>query len=180
MKKASAAWLVLITAALLCSGCGPKTADWIKYNSPEGRYSVLLPGEPKLSTQESTTATGEKFPQYIAASQDSSGALCMVGYFNFAPGTAFSFDDGRDGMVAAVKGTLISEKTISLGDHPGRELRVAATGDDGKKYIIRAKFYQAESRVYVVQLIVAQSSEGPSVDAKGAKYFDSFQITKPH
>src|ERR1700687_5864200 len=105
MKRASATALVLISAALLF-GLQAQT-DWIKYNSPEGRYSILLPGEPKLSTQEGTTKEGQKFPQYLAASPDSSDALCMVGYFDVAAGLTFSFDNGRDGMVAAIKGTLI-------------------------------------------------------------------------
>ncbi len=180
MKRTSAIALVLISAVLLCSGCKSRTTDWIKYNSPEGRYSILLPGEPKLSTQESAMATGEKFTQYIAASRDSSGAVCMVGHFDFPPGTTFSFDDGRDGMVAAVKGTLISEKTISLGSYPGRELKVSAMGADGNGYIVRARFYHTGLRVYVVQMIIAKSSDGPGADAKSVKYFDSFQVTKPN
>lgn len=60
MKRASAT-AVLISAALLF-GLQAQT-DWIKYNSPEGRYSILFPGEPKLSTQEGTTKEGQKFPQ---------------------------------------------------------------------------------------------------------------------
>jgi hypothetical protein len=179
MKKVSATVLVLVSAALLC-GLQAQTNDWIKYNSPEGRYSILFPGEPKLSTQEGTTKDGQKFPQYLAASPDSSEALCMVGYFDVAPGLTFSFDDGRNGMVNAIKGILISEKAISIGGYTGRELKISATGEDGTDYIVRARFYQAGSRVYVVQLIVAKSAEGPVADAKSVKYFNSFQVTKPH
>lgn len=124
MKRALAALLVMMSATLLF-GLQAQT-DWIKYSSLEGRYSILLPGEPKLSTQEGTTATGEKFLQYLAASPDSIDTLCMVGYFDYAQGMIFSFDHGRDGMVTAIKGTLISEKAISLGGNPGRELKISA------------------------------------------------------
>ena len=179
MKRTSATLLVLIGSALLF-GLQAQTTDWIKYNSPEGRYSILMPGEPKVSSQEGTASTGEKFPQYLAASQDSSGAVCMVGYFDAVAGMTFSFDTGRDGMVKAVHGTLISEKPITLGTYPGRALKISATGGDAVEYIVYARFYQAGSRIYVVQLIIAKSSDGPGADAKGSKYFDSFQITPPH
>ena len=178
MKRTSATLTVLMSTALLL-GLQAQTTDWIKYNSPEGRYSILMPGEPRTSSQEGTASTGEKFPQYIAASQDSSGAVCMVGYFDAVAGMTFSFDTARDGMVNAVHGTLISEKPIHLGDYLGRELKISATGADGVEYIVYARFYQAGPRIYVVQLIVAKSAEGPAVDAKRAKYFDSFQVTAP-
>jgi hypothetical protein len=177
MKRASATILVLMSASLLFGL--QAQANWTKYDSPEGRYSILFPGEPQLSTQESTSGTGQKFPQYLAASQESDDVLCMVGYFDIAPGMTFSFDSARDGMIAAVKGTLISEKPITLGPYPGRELRVSANGPDGNAYMVRARYYQVGSRIYVVQLIVVKSADGPATDAKGVKYFDSFQVAKP-
>ena len=50
--------------------------EWIKYDSPEGGYSVLLPGQPNLTTQEAATANGEKFPQYMASASDA-GAVFL-------------------------------------------------------------------------------------------------------
>ena len=104
----------------------------------------------------------------------------MVGYFDVAAGLTFSFDNGRDGMVAAIKGTLISEKAISLGGNPGRELKISATGNDGTEYIVRARFYQVGSRGLRGATDRRQVGGGPIADAKSVKYFDSFQVTKPH
>jgi len=173
MKKVSAVLLVLMTAALPFAL--QAQTDWIKYNSPEGRYSVLLPGEPKLSTQEAAASTGEKFTQYMAASEDSM-AVYMVGYFDVAPDKTFSFEKARDGFIAAVKGTLLSEKVISLAGYPGREANVSANGGSGAEYLIQVRFYQVEKRIYVIQFIVAKSADAEVSAAKSAKYFDSFQV----
>jgi hypothetical protein len=176
MKKASIALLVLLMAALPFALQGQ--TGWIKYNSPEGRYSVLFPGEPKLSTQDTTAATGEKMPQYLAMSLDAD-AVYMVGYFDSAPNMTFSFDKARDGFVAAVKGTLLGEKAISLDGNPGRELKVLAKISEADELIMMVRFFQAGMRIYVIQLIVPKSSEAATSAEKNVNYFDSFRITRP-
>ena len=176
MKKASITLLVLLIAALPFALQGQ--TGWIKYNSPEGRYSVLFPGEPKLTTQDTTAATGEKMLQYLAMSSDS-GAVYMVGYFDSAANMTFSFDKARDGFVAAVKGTLLGEKAVSLDGNPGRELKVLAKISEADELIMMVRFFQAGMRIYVIQLIVPKSSEAATSAEKNVNYFDSFQITKP-
>jgi hypothetical protein len=188
MRKYSAALSLLLMSASLALSI-QKSDDWIAYTSPEGRYSVLLPAQPTLSTQESTAANGEKFPQYLASVVAAGDVVYMMAYFDTVPGTVFSADAARDGMVKAVKGTLISENAISLAGYSGRELRVLTTPippppAEGAKptepveYIVRARFYEADKRVYVVQLIFPKSLENDAWAAKAAKYFDSFQLVK--
>lgn len=177
---------LLVSASIALSIQTPQ--EWIKYTSAEGRYSVSLPAQPTLSTQEATAATGDKFPQYLAAVEQSDVGY-MIGYFDNLPGTVFSPDAARDGMVKQVKGTLISETAISLGGYPGRELKVSAKPApaqlaEGAKpaeeveYIVRARYYEVDKRVYVLQIIFPKSLDGDAVSAKAAKYFDSFQVVK--
>src|SRR5205085_7641577 len=109
-KRLSAIFLLMMLSAVLALAQG----EWNRYTSPEGRYNVLLPREPSLSSQDGTAPGGEKFTQYLAATPDSTGDLFMVGYFDYTAGMVFSFDNARDGMVAAVKGTLLAERPISL------------------------------------------------------------------
>jgi hypothetical protein len=174
MRKAAIPILVLLLSASLAHAV--QVPDWIDYNSAEGRYTVSLPTQPKLSTQESATADGQKFLQYMATAQEPT-AVYLIGYFDHVAGTTFSADRARDGMVAAVKGTLVSERTISVNGYPGRELKVG-TSTEGTDYIILVKFYDTDSRVYVQQVIFPKSFESEAMNAKAAKYFDSFQILK--
>ena len=48
--------LVIITVLTFAA---QHSDEWIKYTSTEGRYSVLLPSQPSLDSQEATTANGE-------------------------------------------------------------------------------------------------------------------------
>lgn len=167
--------LVPLALLLLCASFAQAQApEWIKYNSAEGRYAVSLPAEPKISTQESTTADGQKFLQYMATVQQSD-LVYLVGYFDHVPGTVFYPDKARDGMVGAVKGTLVNERNITLSGYPGREMRVAAKLQ-GIDFILLAKFWDTDQRVYVLQCIFPKLIESDATNAKAAKYFDSFQI----
>jgi len=104
-KKISAICLIFLMIGL---ASGFQTApQWVKYDSTEGRYSVLLPQQPNLASQEATSATGDKLTQYRAGSADSN-SLYSVAYFDLLPNNTYSLDKGRDGMVSTINGTLIS------------------------------------------------------------------------
>ena len=139
------------------------------------RYNVLLPGQPSVDSQEVTTASGEKFTQY-KATVSSGQTIYMIGYFDYPPSTVFAFDTARDRMMAGVKATLLSERSIRLGGSPGREVRLLMEilGDD---YLMVARFYDVNLRVYVIQFITPKSDE-TGVEERSTRYFDSFQVLK--
>jgi hypothetical protein len=177
MQKAIATLLVVISATVTFAA--EDFGAWINYTSPEGHYSILIPHEPTLSKQETTTATGEKLPQYLASTAETS-ATYLIGYFDHTDAMSFSLDKARDGMVGAVKGTLLSESSISLGGSPGRELKISATGEDKVDYIIHARFYHVAKRVYCIQFIVPKPDDTSAAGEKMNRYFDSFKIVKGH
>ena len=171
-KRVFALAFLLLSSALVSA----QTHDeWIKYDSKEGRYSVLLPSQPTVDSQEATSTSGNKFTQY-KATVAGADVVYMIGYFDYSPPTTFTLDKGRDGMVTAVKGTLLSERAISLGGAPGREIHVGAKDESGLEFVISARFYDIDRRVYVVQFITTKAGEAADMDAN--KYFDSFQVVK--
>jgi hypothetical protein len=174
MRKATLTSLLLLFSASLALAV--QDPGWITYKSGEGRYNVSLPAQPKLSTQESATADGQKFLQYMASVQQPD-ALYVVGYFDHVAGTIFSADRARDAMLVAIKGTVVNERTVSLDRNPGRELKVAAKLN-ANDYVVLVKFWDTDSRVYVIQVVYPKSGESAALNAKAAKYFDSFQIVK--
>ena len=174
MKKLTTASLVLLICAAIAQSF-QTPPDWIKHVSPEGRYSVLMPARPTLSTQESATADGTKFTQYKAMLEDASGVY-LVGYFDHVPGTTFSLEKARDGMVGALNGTLIKDTAIKLDGNPGRELTIAASAG-GVDFLMRAKFYDVGKRVYVLQHLVPKSADSAAAVARATRFFDSFNVT---
>jgi len=151
--------------------------DWITYDSKEGRYSILVPSQPTVGSQEATTADGVVFTQYKAAVV--SDVAYMIGYFDYTDAMTFTIDKARDGIVAALKGTLISEKTVRLGSSLGREIRLSAKDANGIEYDVRARLFDIDRRVYVLQFIAPKSTDLAIADVKAARYFDSFQVAKP-
>jgi hypothetical protein len=175
MRKAAVALSLVVLGVASAFGAQQAPADWLKYSSPEGRYNVLFPAQPKLSAQDGTGATGEKFKQYIASANDDL-SVYMIGYFDYTPPMTFSFDEGRNGMLKAVNGTLVSESAISLGGRPGRELKVAAKTADGLDFIVRARYYDAGGRVYLIQIVTRKTTEAAAYSDKATRFFDSFQV----
>jgi len=171
MKKTIAAFIVLLGSVAGIAAQG--NSEWIKYTSTEGRYSVSVPQEPKVSNQETTATTGEKVPQYLASSQDGNGFL-MVGYFDIGDLT-FSFDKARDGMLTAMSATLMDEETVSLGTLAGRSLKLLVKTSDGPGFIDRVRYFEIGKRVYMLQCIFPKAEESSAVVEKCAKFFDSFK-----
>jgi hypothetical protein len=172
-KKILATCLVLMMTAFV-NGFQSAT-QWVKYDSAEGRYGVLMPEQPKLATQEGATPTGKKMTQYQARATDSD-SMFAVGYFDLLPDATYSLDNGRDGIIKAVNGTLLSEKQISLGESPGREFNVSAKASEGE-FLMRVRLYEIGGRVYVLQHVFLKSSDSPAIAEKTVRFFDSFKVT---
>jgi hypothetical protein len=170
MRKAPTILLLVISVAAFGYQA---VSQWTKYTSTEGRYSVLLPSEPQLKSQEETAPDGGKIEQHLAFATDSAGAGYMVAYFETGD-RSFSFDKARDGAISRVNGTLISERDIKLHEYPGREVKLfgAAGGED---FFFVVRFYRVEKRVFVIQFIVPKSA-GQELPDKAIKFFDSFQM----
>ena len=146
-----------------------------RYTSPEGRYSILLPAQPKLSTQPSTAPDGRQMTQYMAMVPDGSGML-MVAYFDYPGDVAFNLDKARDGMVNSINGTLLDEHSMSLGGAPGRQVKISARSDQGLEFIDRARFYDVKPRVYVLQCLTPKSIDSAALAEKCERFFDSFRV----
>jgi hypothetical protein len=171
-KKILAVFLVL-TVAALANGFQSAT-EWVKYTSEEGRYSLLIPQQPKLSTQEVPAPNGTKFTQYMAQAADAE-SLYLLGYFDYTTDMVFSLDKARDSMLEAIKGTLLKEEAISVGGNSGKELKVSTT-NKGFDLLLSIRFYEIGRRIYVLQHIFQKSADSPAVTEKTARFFDSFKV----
>jgi len=176
MRKRTLALLPLVLIASALAYGQQAAAEWIKYTSAEGRYSALLPRQPKLTAQEVDGPAGSKFTQYMAMASDAD-SLFMIGYFDYTSSMNFSLDKARDGMLNAVSGTLLKEDNISLGGFPGRDLKVSAKLQGGQETLARARFYDVKGRVYVIQHLYLKTSDSQAIADKSAKFFDSFKVT---
>jgi hypothetical protein len=151
------------------------TPKWFTYTSPEGRYSVSFGEQPKLSSQPITTASGDNLVQYMAAGS-ADPAYLMIGYFDYPASVTFSLDAARDGMVNSLHGSLVDEDSISLGGSSGRAIKISAKTDAGIAFTDRARLYDINRRIYVLQCLVPASNEGSSAIQICDRFFDSFRV----
>lgn len=147
----------------------------LRYTSPEGRYSVLLPAQPTLSSQQINAPDGTPMTQYMAMASGNMG-MVMVAYFDYAADVVFSLDKARDGMVTSIQGTLLDEHSMSLGGAPGRQVKISAKTEQGMEFIDRARFYDVRPRVFVLQCITPKSLDSAAIAEKCEQFFDSFRV----
>jgi len=158
----------------------PPAPKWFSYTSPEGRYIVFFSEQPKLTSQNITAASGDNLVQYMASASVNTGVL-MVGYFDYPSNVVFSLDEARNGMVKSLQGTLVEEQSISLGGAPGRSLKIAARTETGFDFMDRARFYDVNRRIYVLQCLFPKSDDNESAAQTCEQFFDSFRVkTSPN
>jgi hypothetical protein len=172
MRKATAAFIVLLT--LVFGIAAQNNGEWIKYSSAEGRYTVLLPQDPKIITKEADSDNDQMTTHHFAWSPDGD-VVFMVGYFDYQPPATFSFDKARDAILKAKSATLLGEEAVTLGGSPGRQLRLVMKVADGE-IKMRLITYDVEHRVYTLQCIIPAEQDGPVTVEKCGKFIDSFKV----
>lgn len=178
-KTTYATLLILISATLVYSIQAEK--EWVKFTSPEGRLSVLLPNQPKLEVV--TDAANEKLT-HNRFSEFEDGYAFVIEYFdNIAISDPETYlDEARDGIVSAIHGSLTRENKITLDGYPGRELELSLTAGNvtaGKGTIVlgRTRIYAVGSSFYSMSYVWRKDIDQMKVANIGEKYFTSIKIT---
>lgn len=151
-------------------------AEWVKFTSPEGRFAVLLPHEPKLEKTSATEANPITNYRYSALA---SGYGFICEYFD-APSTGEDaqkfLDNTRDGIVSGASATLVGEQKISLNRYPGRELTLAFTAKENAEITARTRIYLVGKRLYSLTFLHVKSMEAVRAANFGKKFFSSFEL----
>jgi hypothetical protein len=128
--------LKAIGALLLVAFVGaaqPALAQWAEFR-PEGvGYSVEMPGEWTLKTEEIKTAAGTLKAHMASVNLDQRAFMTM--YITY-PAASISgrpvdaiLDGARDGAVANVKGKLRKEERLTISNVPARQVIIDAPND---------------------------------------------------
>jgi hypothetical protein len=169
--------LIMVLAALfLMAGCNkppaPALAGWKPF-SPDGKFTVLMPGVPvEQPPVTNSEFEAKKFSIRTAMSHVSGLAIAYADQPNRPVQSDPNkiMDALREQAKVDLRGQLLSEKPITLQGYPGRELRLSIP--DG--YEALQRIYLVDKRLY--SLIVIAGSKGlDSPEAK--KFLDSFQVT---
>ena len=149
----------------------------------DGGFSLAFPGEPRVTDQVFQSQAGPiQAKMYVFEGPGGTSAF-MASHNSYPPGVLdpnpdVVLDGARDGAVANVRGTLKSEKKISVDGHPGRELVIEAVTQDasGKpmKMTTFARAYLVNGHLLQALVVMPEGSvELPKVRA----FLESFRLT---
>lgn len=151
-------------------------AEWIKFTSPEGRFAVLLPHEPKFETV-NATGTNEVTNYRYSDLESGYGFICEYFEVKSTGDNIESFlDVTRDGIVRGAGATLVGEEKISLNNYPGRELHLAFTLANGTEITAETKIYAVGKRLYSLTFLRLKSMDALVARDTGKKFFASFEV----
>jgi hypothetical protein len=152
--------------------------EWIKFNSPEGRFSVLLPHEPKF---ESITASGSGAVTNYRYTDLESGYGFICEYFDVESTGAdlqHFLDVTRDGIVSGANATKIGEEKISLNAYPGRELQLLLKVNEVTEISGVTRIYLVDKRLYSLTFLHLKTIGATVAADLGKKFFSSFELKK--
>ncbi|MBK1987830.1 hypothetical protein A0J48_009810 [Sphaerospermopsis aphanizomenoides BCCUSP55] len=157
-----------LTVFVLCSGytiTQPVSANqpqkisqsiWKKFSSPEGKFSILMPGTPTESKQKVNTKNGTVEVNLFTIERQQDEVKYTVAYIDYPEDyiellkrnnlVEQAIDAGKKTALQNAKGTLISEEKINLGDYLGKEVNYTKPGDK----IIKQRIFLVEKRLYQV------------------------------
>jgi hypothetical protein len=144
---------------------------------------IDFPAEPTQKKQKVSSAVGKlKLDMYIYQPSEQSKDANIVYLFNYTeyPSAQVSsddtealdtfFDNAVGGAVSTANGKLLSEKEISIGTYPGREVKIDYP--EGAA-IITVRMYLVENKMYMLETITDKKKDS---NASITKFMDSFAL----
>jgi hypothetical protein len=156
-------WLATAFALFLTAGCGK---EWKEASSPEGKFTVLMPGTPK---EQSRTQAG--ITNHIFALEVKDGAY-MVSYLDVPPGTPANYSLAIQAAAANRQGKGVKESDITIEGHEGKAYEFEMGNPKG--YAV-GRIVLVNNRLYQLLVMGANIS---SSDADVQKFLNSFKLTK--
>src|SRR5882724_12397407 len=153
--------------------------QWIKFTSPEGRFSVLLQHEPKFETV-NATETNEITNYRYSDIESGYGFICEYFDVKSTGDNLESFlDITRNDIIRGAGATKVGEEKISLNSYPGRELQLAFTINNGTEITAQNRIYVVDKRLYSLTFLHLKTMDALRASDIGKKFFASFEV-KPN
>lgn len=169
MKRRLAAMACIVLSACVAS-VSAQSSDWKEYVYPDDGFAMSSPSEPKLTKSMVPLKIGgeAEMHQYVV---DPGVGYAFVADVAYAPsGDVYSLTAARDGMVSAVKGQIVSEMPISLGNYPGLQVEIEVNAQHAHA---RARLYVVGKRLY--ELISVAEGDRP-ISPDTTRFFESFRL----
>lgn len=166
--------LTICLVVLVALSSSVAAQEWQTFTSPEGRFSVSMPGTPQLSTSQSSSPVGAITTNTYDIS--SPGEDLSVSYADlpsiavFFGGAGRIFSGAVSDFLKTENATQLTLDDTSISGHPGKVMTYQMP--DGS--VGKAMFYLVGARLYV--LTATRSASGPVPSQPIDDFFSSFTL----
>jgi hypothetical protein len=145
---------------------------WVKFTSPNGRFSVLMPEIPPEKTETTDSANGP-YTTHLFVVRDTT-SVYLIGWVDYDPSFNFNrqaeLEANRDNFVKGIQATLLSSKETVIDGYNAIEF-TAEAGDR----IFKSRVFLVGRRPYQ---IVIGSPKGMDDTARVERFFNSFKVSR--
>ncbi len=152
--------------------------QWKIFTPSDGRFSILMPGQPKVTSQTQKTFMGEINLQVFVAQPPKQEVAYVVAFNDFPDSYGQMANpeeilkNAQEMALKTTQSNLVKQKEIrSTNGHPGREIEYVNSG--GK--ITKSRMYFAEGRLYQVMVITTKRQQ-KFLTKSIAGYLNSFNV----
>jgi hypothetical protein len=166
-----------LVAALLAvqAAHGASQDTWQKFTSPDGDFTVQLPGKPLVQTKKVPSPFGDmEMKLYLRPDED--GVMygvvsCQMPKAVVRQGKGDEILDGLvAGFVLGADGQDLTQEKTTLGKYPGRAFRAKVSDGDGS---VRGRAYLVKQRAYIIVYMAPKASDSAQ---SAQEFFDSFAL----
>ena len=147
-------------------------SGWVKFTSPNGHFSVLMPEIPPEKTETTDSANGP-YTTHLFVVRDTT-SVYLIGWVDYDPSFNFNrqaeLEANRDNFVKGIQATLLSSKATTIDGYNAIEFSAEA-GDR----IFKSRVFLVGRRPYQ---IVIGSPKGMDDSALVERFFNSFKVSR--
>lgn len=150
---------------------------WKKFTSTDGRFTILMPGNPKRESHTQNTKIGPINIQLFGVARQQEGVAYIVAYADLPNSIAQRanaqkvLDGSQEGALRFAQGKLLNQRNISLSGYPGREIEFL--NPDG--VITKNRVYLVNGRLYQIIVVTKQETQ-KYLSGSIAGFLNSFSL----
>ncbi|MBE9117586.1 hypothetical protein IQ249_16940 [Lusitaniella coriacea LEGE 07157] len=157
---------------------------WRLFASPQGDFTILMPGEP-IATQATTNIDTvavdiqgfvvqryDDTVQYLVTRIEIPDELNITGTEPNQLLTAM-----QNQILSQTNGQLVEQSRVMLGDYPGQEMKLQTVDENDRAFVVINRIYWVDRQLYQLSVTVPTSLE-PSLAGSSQGFLDSFKFVQ--
>jgi hypothetical protein len=154
-------------------------SSWKTFTSPQGRYSITMPGQPKILSKDLKLNDDETTQMWFAVGQESENSMTFYAsaYMDFPLSGSVdkslaqsALDAGIQNLINSGNRQELGRSRFALDGHPAQEVRYRSPRGTG-----RARAFLVKNRLYILMVETDREAEN---QAKMTDFLQSFKLLK--